>query len=73
MIQTRSKVTIVTLKTRDAISWIEDNISIPARQWQKNEDTGELQFQIDNTFAPELIEAMDEDLRNGIDFDINEA
>jgi len=70
---TRTKITLVTLKTTDAIDWINDNISIPARQWQKNEDTGDLEFQIDSTFAAELIEEMEEDLKPGIDFDINEV
>jgi hypothetical protein len=73
MIQTRSKITIVTLKTTDAIGWINDNISIPARQWQKNDDTGELEFQIDSTFADELLDEMAEDLQPEIDFAINKA
>lgn len=70
---TRTKITMVTLKTQGAMDWINDYIHIPARQWQKNDDTGELQFRIDSTFAAELIEQMEEDLRTGIDFDINEV
>jgi hypothetical protein len=70
---TKVKTVLVTLKTRDAEDWINDNISIPARQWQKDEDTGYLQFRIDSTFSAELIEEMEEDLKTGIDFDINEV
>jgi hypothetical protein len=73
MIQTRTKITLVTLKTQDAQDWINDNISVPARQWRKDEDTGHLQFQIDPMFAAELIEEMEDDLKTGIDFDINEV
>jgi hypothetical protein len=72
MIQTRTKVTVITLKSAEAQDWINDNISIPARQWTKNDDTGELQFQIDSTFADELLDEMSEDLNPDIDFSISE-
>lgn len=70
---TCTKITMVTLKTQAAMDWINEYIHVPARHWQKNEDTGELQFQVNSTFAAELIEEMEEDLRTGIDFDINEV
>jgi hypothetical protein len=68
---TRINTITITLKTQEAQDWIEDNISIPARQWHKNEDTGNLEFQIDSTFSAELIDAMAEDLQPDIDFSIS--
>jgi hypothetical protein len=70
---TKQNVTTITLHTKDAMQWIDDNICIARSQWTKNEDTGELAFMIDSQFENELLDEMLDDLVENVDFSIDRS
>jgi hypothetical protein len=72
-IAVKQGITTITLHTKDAMQWIDDNICIERKQWTKNEDSGELAFMIDSTFENELLDALTDDLQENIDFSIDRS
>jgi hypothetical protein len=60
---TKTNIAIVTITSETAKQWIEDNASV---RWIDRDS-----FALPHTFLEELLEAMtDDDLTEGVDFDI---
>lgn len=70
-IATKTQTTIIVLKTNVAVDWINENISLSDRQWNKDDDTDMPTIEINSLFVNELLDAMMEDLTNQ-DFEVVE-
>lgn len=66
----KSKTTKIMLKSQEAIEWIEDNISLSSKQWDKDDDTGNPIIMINTEFVDELLDEMEEELKDGIDYKV---
>ena len=69
MLAIKQRTTIIVLNTPDAIAWINDNISLSNKQWDKDDDTGHLTIEINTQFVDELLDSMTDDLTNQ-DFEV---
>jgi hypothetical protein len=67
---TKTGITTITIKNETAMQWIDEYICVERKQWTNNEDTGELAFIVSTIFAPELLDAMTDDLVENVDFSV---